>query len=278
MPDPRELVLELYLRFAQDLADAAGEAIRPWFRVSPERMGLERKGDGSPVTKADRAAEAVIREMIADRYPTHGVIGEEYGAEAADSEFVWAIDPIDGTGAFISGLPTFGTLIGLLRDGSPVLGVLDQPISGERWCGVSDPGVMRRSTHNARVIHSHPRKTLAHSTVFATTPDMFQGEASHAWQRLAGAVERVRYGADCYAYGLLAMGQIEMVCEADLKPWDYLALVPIVEGAGGKMTDWTGAQLTLDSGDQVLATCSQELHRTARRCLQAPAGDAPATR
>ncbi len=278
MPDPRELVLELYLRFAQELADAAGEAIRPWFRVSAERMGLERKGDGSPVTKADRAAEVIIREMIADRYPTHGVVGEEYGAAASESEYVWVIDPIDGTGAFVSGLPTFGTLIGLLRDGSPVLGVLDQPISGERWSGVSDGVVMRRSTHNARVIHSHAGDSLAESTAFATTPEMFRGESAQAWQRLAGAVERVRYGVDCYAYGLLALGCIEIVCEASLKPWDYLALAPIVEGAGGKMTDWAGEPLRLDSGDRVLAASSQELHAGALRCLQDAAGDAPATR
>ena len=278
MPDPRELVLEVYLSFAQELADAAGEAIRPWFRAPTEQMGLERKGDGSPVTTADRAAETTIREMIADRYPTHGVLGEEFGAEAADREYVWVIDPIDGTGAFISGMPTFGTLIGLLRDGSPVLGVLDQPISGERWCGVSDPGVVRRSTHNARVIHSNAQTSLTRSTAFATSPKMFQGDAQAAWQRLCESVERVRYGADCYAYGLLASGYVELVCEADLKAWDYLALAPIVEGAGGVMTDWEGARLTLGSGDRVLAACSRGLHTAARRCLQDDAGEAMTTR
>ena len=270
MPDPRELVLEMHLQFAQELADAAGEAIRPWFRVSPEQMGLERKGDGSPVTKADRAAELTIRERIADRYPQHGVVGEEFGAESSEAEWVWVVDPIDGTGAFVSGLPTFGTLIALLREGTPVIGVLDQPILRERWTGVHEPGVIRSSTQNTQAIHTNPQSDLTSATVFATSPKMFAGGASEAWQRLAASVERVRYGVDCYAYGLLASGHIDLVCEADLKAWDYLALAPIVHGAGGQMTDWSGEPLTLASGDRVLAAASQALHHSAMRTL---AGD-----
>ena len=151
MPDPRELAAEMHLAFAEQLADAAGAAIRPWFRAD---ASVELKGDGTPVTAADRAAEIAIRERIADPHPSHGIVGEEFGSEQVDAEWVWVIDPIDGTGAFVSGLPTFTTLIGLCHEGSPILGLLDQVILGERWSGVDLPGVLRRTTHNSQVIHS----------------------------------------------------------------------------------------------------------------------------
>ena len=260
MPDPRELVVEMYLQFAEELADASGEVIRPWFRQDPD---VERKQDGSPVTQADRGAERAIRERIADRYPQHGVIGEEYGVERADAEWVWVIDPIDGTGAFVAGLPTFGTLIALLQDGAPLLGVLDQPILRERWSGVDFPGVMARTTHNSHPVHTSSTTELSTCTGFATAPEMFDEQESVAWNRLASSMERVRYGADCYAYGLLASGFVDIVCEASLKSWDYLALVPIVRGAGGQMTDWEGAPLTIESGSRVLASATNTAHRAA---------------
>ncbi|MYE05801.1 MAG: histidinol-phosphatase [Chloroflexi bacterium] len=260
MPDPRELMAEMYLQFAEELADAAGEAIRPRFR---SELQVDRKGDGSPVTQADRAAETAIRELIADQFPLHGVIGEEYGNERADAEWVWVVDPIDGTGAFVSGLPTFGTLIALLHDGTPLLGLLDQPILNDRWAGVSYPGVIRRTTHNSHPVHTSSTTDLETSIGFATTPDMFSGDAREAWTALSSSLERVRYGADCYAYGLLASGFVDIVCEASLKSWDYLALAPIVEGAGGRMTDWDGQTLTVESEDRVLASATQRLHRAA---------------
>ena len=260
MPDPREMMADMYLQFAVELADLSGEIIRPWFR---NELQIDRKSDGSPVTQADRGAEAAIRERIADQFPQHGVIGEEYGNERTDAEWVWVIDPIDGTGAFVSGLPTFGTLIGLAHDGVPLLGVLDQPILQERWAGVSYPGVVRQSTHNSHVIHTSSTHDLTGSISFATTPDMFPPDAAEAWQTLSAAFERVRYGVDCYAYGLLASGFVDIVCEASLKPWDYLALVPIVQGAGGLMTDWQGSPLTLSSGDRVLASATKGLHEAA---------------
>ena len=264
MPDPRELVVEMYLAFASELAEAARGVILPYFR----NAGLvEAKGDGSPVTAADRGAEALLRERIADRFPQHGIVGEEFGAEQEGAEFVWVIDPIDGTGAFVSGLPTFGTLIGLLQEGRPLLGVLEQPVLGERWLGVDAPGVIKRTTHNSQVIHSAQTAKLREATAFATTPHMFEGDAEPAWNRLRTQCGRVRYGADCYAYGLLAAGYVDLVCEADLKAWDYLPLVPIVTGAGGVMTDWTGAALTLAGGDRVLAAASQPLARAARAAL-----------
>ncbi|MDE2746429.1 MAG: histidinol-phosphatase [Chloroflexota bacterium] len=271
MPDPRELMAEMYLQFAEQLADASGEAIRPWFR---SELQVDRKGDGSPVTQADRAAETAIRERIADQFPSHGVIGEEYGSERSDSEWVWVIDPIDGTGAFVSGLPTFGTLIALIHDGKPLLGVLDQPILNERWSGVSYPGVTRRTTHNSHVVHTSSTTDLESSIGFATTPEMFRDAAQRAWVALSSSFERVRYGADCYAYGLLASGLVDIVCEASLKSWDYLALAPIVEGAGGRMTDWDGEQLTIDSQDRVLATATRRLHESALERLMCVNGQA----
>lgn len=269
MPDPREMMADMYLQFAEDLADASGEVIRPWFR---SELQVDRKSDGSPVTLADRTAETVIRERIADQFPQHGVIGEEFDNERPDAEWVWVIDPIDGTGAFVSGLPTFGTLIGLAHEGVPLLGVLDQPILKERWAGVNYPGVVRRSTHNSHVVHTSPTSDLTASIGFATTPDMFPPDAVGAWQTLSTSFERVRYGADCYAYGLLASGFVDIVCEASLKPWDYLALVPIVQGAGGLMTDWHGSALTLTSGDRVLASATQRLHKSAIERLQGSNG------
>ena len=270
MPDPRELVAEMYLQFAQELADVSGDAIRPWFR---SRLDVQRKGDGSPVTEADRSAEAAIRERIADHFSNHGVIGEEFGSERADAEWVWVIDPIDGTGAFVAGLPTFGTLIGLMHEGAPLLGVLDQPILNDRWCGVNYPEVMRRATHNSHVVHTSSTTSLESSIGFATTPDMFEGADKQAWSALSTSFERVRYGADCYAYGLLASGFVDVVCEASLKSWDYLALAPIVLGAGGQMTDWEGKTLTLGSMDRVVATATPQLHRAALERLISANGE-----
>lgn len=260
MPDPRELVAEMYLRFAQELADSSAEAIRPWFRKGRK---FERKSDGSPVTQADRAAETAMRERIADQFPNHGIIGEEFGSQQVDAEWVWVIDPIDGTGAFVSGLPTFGTLIGLLRDGVPVLGVLDQPILEERWTGMCFPDLGLRATHNSHVVHTSSTRNLSDSIGFATDPTMFTGNTRDSWERLSSSLFRARYGIDCYAYGLLASGYVDIVCEASLKSWDYLALVPVVRGAGGQMTDWLGGPLTLESSDRVLASATQVLHRGA---------------
>ncbi len=265
MPDPRELVAEMYLQFGQELADASGEAIRPWFRSA---LQVDRKSDGSPVTQADRAAETAIRERIAERYPSHGVVGEEYGSDRADAEWVWVVDPIDGTGAFVAGLPTFGTLIALLHGGMPFVGILDQPILRERWSGVDYPGVMARTTHNSHVVHTSSTAELAEAIGFATTPEMFVGAEQTAWRRLSEALQRVRYGADCYAYGLLSSGFVDIVCEASLKPWDYLALAPIVRGAGGQMTDWRGSPLSIESGSQVLASANSGLQRQGVELLQ----------
>ncbi len=264
MTTPAQSPTQTYTAFANELADASGDAIRPWFRRPLE---VDSKADGSPVTKADRAAETAIRERIADRFPDHGVIGEEFGSESDAAEWVWVIDPIDGTGAFVSGLPTFGTLIALLCAGEPVLGMIDQPITRERWTGVAFPDQPARTRFGLHIVHSSSTTELHRSAGYATTPDMFEGAERAAWERLSGSLGRVRYGIDCYAYGLLAMGWIDLVAESSLRPWDYLALPPIVSGAGGIMTDWEGRALRLGSGAQVLAAATEALHGAALALL-----------
>jgi inositol-phosphate phosphatase/L-galactose 1-phosphate phosphatase/histidinol-phosphatase len=215
------------------------------------------KADASPVTIADREAEAAMRNLIAARFPDHGIVGEEFGTERADAEFVWVLDPIDGTKSFISGVPLFGTLIALLHQGRPVLGVLDQPISRERWLGVEG----QRSRLNGGEIQSRACADLAAATVFTTTPDMFKGMDAEAFARIRSAAKLVRYGADCYAYGLCALGFVDAVIEAQLKLYDFCALVPIVEGAGGIVTDWQGRRPGLITDGRILACGDARLHR-----------------
>jgi inositol-phosphate phosphatase/L-galactose 1-phosphate phosphatase/histidinol-phosphatase len=242
--------------FAGRLADAARAAIRPYFRTP---VAVDAKADQTPVTAADRAAEEAVRRLIEVSYPGHGVIGEEFGRVRDDAEYVWTVDPIDGTKAFISGMPTFGTLLALLARGKPVLGIIDQPISGERWLGVSG----RRTTLNGADIAVRPCPRIADASLFATAPSMFQGDDAAAWTRLGDAVRMVRYGADCYAYGLLAAGFIDLVVEADLKIWDWAPMGPVIEGAGGVVTGWDGAAMQIGSGGRIIAAGDHNAHAAA---------------
>jgi inositol-phosphate phosphatase / L-galactose 1-phosphate phosphatase / histidinol-phosphatase len=252
---------EEFLDLALALADAAGAAIRPYFR---QKITVDEKPDRSPVTAADREAEAAMRAVIEARCPDHGIIGEELGRVREDARFVWVLDPIDGTKSFISGVPLFGTLIALCRDGRPVLGIIDQPVSHERWVGVEG----RPSRFNGTAIRCRRCPDLGRATLFATTPDMFTGGNAAAFSRLHDAVKLVRYGGDCYAYGLLASGFIDLVCEADMKPYDYCAMVPIVEGAGGVATDWRGGPLNLAADGRVVVAGDRRAHRAALALLQ----------
>jgi inositol-phosphate phosphatase/L-galactose 1-phosphate phosphatase/histidinol-phosphatase len=253
--------LDAFLSLAAELADAAGAAIRPYFRTT---LAVDDKADLSPVTAADRAAELAMRHMIAARFPEHGIIGEEYGRERDDAEFVWVLDPIDGTKSFISGVPLFGTLIALARHGMPILGIIDQPISGERWIGVAG----RETVHNGRPARCRPCAGIAAATVFATSPDMFRGADADGFARVARAAKLVRYGADCYAYGLVALGFVDVVIEASLKPYDFAAMLPIIEGAGGIATDWQGAPLGLASDGRVLIAGDKRTHGEALALLR----------
>jgi histidinol-phosphatase len=204
-----------------------------------------------------------MRRLIAARFPGHGIIGEEFGRERADAEFVWVLDPIDGTKSFISGVPLFGTLIALARRGHPILGIIDQPISRERWIGAAS----RPSLFNGSPIRCRPCPSLAAASLFATSPDMFSGADKAAFGRVAEAVKLVRFGADCYAYGLLALGLIDLVIESSLKPYDFSAMVPVVEGAGGVASDWRGAPLTIESDGRVIIAGDRRMHEAALRLL-----------
>lgn len=245
-----------FLALALRLADAAGEVIRPYFR---QPLAVDDKPDLSPVTAADRAAEEAMRALIEDRFPEHGIVGEEFGRARDDAEFVWVLDPIDGTKSFISGVPLFGTLIALTRHRRPILGIIDQPISRERWVGLAG----RPTSLNGAVVHCRPCSALDAATLFATTPDMFKKPDAAAFARVSGSVKLTRFGADCYAYGLVAAGFIDLVLEASLKPYDFCAMVPIVEGAGGIATDWRGSGLDLDSDGRILVAGDRRMHRAA---------------
>ncbi|MBU6206823.1 MAG: histidinol-phosphatase [Alphaproteobacteria bacterium] len=236
------------INLAHRLADAAGAAIRPYYR---QPHGLESKGDSTPVTLADRAAEAAMRAILDAERPMEGIIGEEYGAERTEASCIWVLDPIDGTTSFVAGRPIFGTLIALCQDGWPMLGILDQPISGERWVGA----VGQPSTFNGAPIRTRPCPDLAQAILATTGPHYFTEQEAERYLMLASQCARRRliYGGDCYNYGLLAAGHIDLVAESGLKLYDYAALVPIVEGAGGRMCDWAGEPLTAESKGDVLA-------------------------
>ncbi len=239
---------------------ALAEVIRPYFR---QKLAVDDKADSSPVTIADREAEQAMRARIEARFPADGIFGEEFGTVREDAEWVWVLDPIDGTKSFISGIPLFGTLIALLHRGRPVLGIIDQPISQERWRGVAG----RQSTHNGNPIQARPCAELAAASLFATAPDMFRGADADGFARLKAEVKLTRHGGDCYAYGLVASGFIDCVVEASLKPYDYCAMVPIIEGAGGLFTDWQGKPLGLASDGRVLAAGDRRVHAAALAVL-----------
>jgi len=234
---------------AQAAADAAGSVIRPHFRAG---LAVERKSDASPVTVADRAAEQAMRAVLAGRFPEHGILGEEFGLERPEARLRWVLDPIDGTRAFITGRPLFGTLIGLLDGETPVLGLIDQPVTGERWIGAAGRTTTFRSPLGGSV-GCRPCAGLAEAELACTSPHIFASSDLPRFERLAAAAGRVSFGGDCYAYGLLALGQIDIIAEATLQVWDWAALAPVIEGAGGSLTDWQGRPLRPDGDGRALA-------------------------
>lgn len=253
---------QAYIGFAHTLADASGGIIRRHFRTP---FSVEDKEDASPVTVADREAERAMRALIAERYPGHGIVGEEFGNERPDADEVWVLDPIDGTRAFVAGKPIFGTLIALLREGRPLLGIIDQPVLGERWVGAA--GTASRFCGDPIETRSCPG--LGRAVLNTTSPDLFHGADRDAFARLSARVRSTLYGGDCYAYGLLASGHIDLVVEAGLKTYDYCALVPVVEGAGGRITDWEGSPLHADSDGRVIAAGDGRVHAEALELLSA---------
>jgi inositol-phosphate phosphatase/L-galactose 1-phosphate phosphatase/histidinol-phosphatase len=251
---------QIYIDIAMTLAEVAGEVSRRYFRTP---VAVHDKPDLSPVTVADREAEMAMRELIAAAAPDHGILGEEYGPQNAEAEWLWVLDPIDGTKAFITGKPSFGTLIALLHRGVPVLGIIEQPILGERWLGVAG----RPTTLNGKPIRVRACPDITLASLYATAPEMFTGADALAWEALRRTVKLPRYGADCYAYGLLAAGFVDLVVEASLHPHDYLPLITVIEGAGGLFTDWQGQRLGLASDGRVVAAGDAAAHAAALATL-----------
>ncbi len=252
---PAELVA-----LAHRLADAARPIVTRHFRTG---VVIDDKSDQTPVTIADRDAETAMRALLSAHVPAHGVFGEEHGAERTDAEYVWVLDPIDGTKAFITGLPIFGTLIALLQHGKPVLGIIDQPILDERWLGVAG----QASTLNGQPIKVRPCPALDRAYMYSTAPIMFPGDLERRHVALAKQVKLFRWGGDCYAYGLLAAGHVDLVVENTLKLYDFAALVPVIKGAGGLITDWRGRELDMNSDGSVLAAGDPAVHRAAISAL-----------
>ncbi|MBL4907107.1 MAG: hypothetical protein JKX94_06615 [Sneathiella sp.] len=249
-----------FLELAHRLADAAGDVIRPLFR---REIDIISKDDSSPVTIADRNAEMAMRNIIEAEFPEHGIYGEEHGQVRLDAEYVWVLDPIDGTHSFISGMPTFTCLIGLVKNCNPIMGIMYQPITGEKWVGANGA-----TTLNGTPIHVRDTaQQVSKASLFSYGIELFDGERGANFKALCDAAERNRFGYDSYAYGLLAHGFIDIVADSDMKPFDYCALVPIVENAGGSITDWDGNKLTLANPGYVLASANENLHKESIKLL-----------
>jgi histidinol phosphatase-like enzyme (inositol monophosphatase family) len=262
---PEQPEFQAYIAMAHALADKAGGVILPHFRTD---TAIDHKGGDAfdPVTAADRDAETAIREALATAYPSHGIIGEEFGAVRTESDFCWIIDPIDGTRAFILGQPLWGTLIGLTAGGAPLLGLMNQPYTRERfWSGERE--AFFRHEGEIRTMRTRPCPSVAEAVLASTTPDMFVGEDSARFERLSRAVRLRRFGGDCYNYCLLALGHIDLVVEAGLKPFDILPLIPIVERAGGVVSTWTGGDP--NGGGHIVAASDPRVHAAVVEVLSA---------
>jgi inositol-phosphate phosphatase/L-galactose 1-phosphate phosphatase/histidinol-phosphatase len=248
------------LALAEQLADAARATSMKYFRT---RLTIESKDDHSPVTLADREVEQQMRALIATAFPDHAICGEEFGASGA-AQYTWVLDPIDGTKPFVLGFPTFGSLICLMDHDRPVIGVIEIPATNERWIGTPDGATLNGMRVNAAACAS-----LSEAKLAGTSPYDFSDEDYLRLRRLISQTAMHRFGGGCYSFGLLANGGVDLVIEAGLEPWDYMALVPVVEGAGGVITDWQGAPLGMSSDGRVVASCTQALHEEALRSLRA---------
>jgi myo-inositol-1(or 4)-monophosphatase len=253
-----------FAAFVDRLATVSGEAILPFFRTS---LGVEDKGSAAgfdPVTAADRAAENAMRSLIKANFPEHGIIGEEYGNEQTDAEYVWVLDPIDGTKSFITGMPIWGSLIGLTRNGAAVFGMMHQPFVRERFAG--DGGAAHyRGPAGERDLHVRPCASLADAMMFTTSPQLMNAQDRAAFGRVEAAVKLSRYGGDCYPYCMLAAGLVDLVIESGLKPHDIVALIPIIEGAGGIVTNWEGESAV--EGGRIIAAGDRRVHAAALKLL-----------
>jgi myo-inositol-1(or 4)-monophosphatase len=257
----------MFVEFAHVLADISGKTILPYFR---KPIRVDNKADAStfdPVTAADRAAERGIRKAIRARFPDHGIVGEEFAPVAGAGRYSWLIDPIDGTRAFIVGSPLWGTLLGLMDGTRPMLGLMDQPFTGERFWSDKRGARWRGSHGRTRAIRTRACARLADAMLTSTHPDMFSaGEEAARFAAVRSRVRMTRYGGDCYGYCLLAAGYVDLVIETSLKPYDIMPLVPIIEAAGGVVTTWDGAAAA--NGGRIVAAGDKRVHQEALAILR----------
>lgn len=251
------------MTLAQRMADDAGTILRQYFKAA---LKVDQKADSSPVTLADREVESTLRVLIENHYPEHGIVGEEFGNVRSESVYQWVIDPIDGTRAFIEGTPTFTTLIALVMNRLPILGIIDNPITKERWTGV----LQQNSQCNGKRIKTSNITTMEGARLATTSMDYFTKVQVLQFDQLKRQVANVTFGGDAYAYAKLASGDMDIVVDAGMKPYDFCALPPVIEGAGGIITDWEGNPLSLASDGRVLAAANQELHAQALVILNLP--------
>ncbi|MGY6704558.1 histidinol-phosphatase [Roseinatronobacter sp.] len=252
--------------FAQDVARQAGMRALESFR---KPVPVETKADASPVTDADRQTELFLRRAISERFPDHAIWGEEFGGASEPDGPLWVIDPIDGTRSFITGSPLWGTLLALFDSGQPRIGVIEMPALNERWAGQSGAGSWFSDKNKSpKACHVRPCSNISEARFYTTSPRYFTTPERGAVERICDKVDIARFGGDCYNYGMLASGQIDLVVETLLQPYDYLALVPIIEEAGGIITDWAGAPLGLHSDGRVIAAATPDLHAAALEILK----------
>lgn len=258
------------LQSAHLFADASGKAILKHFRKPILVDNKAAAGAFDPVTEADRAGERAIRKLLRKAHPDHGVLGEELGATTGEAPYCWVIDPIDGTRAFITGMPLWGTLIGVTREGRAVAGLMDQPYTRERVWGNGVQTVWRSTDGRERRIKTAPCSRIEDARLTTTSPDLFAtSQEQEAFQRLKSKARLTRFGGDCYAYALLAAGHIDLVVEAGLQAYDIVALVPIIESAGGVVTTWDGERP--EAGGRIIAAGDPRLHELALKALKTKA-------
>ena len=254
-----------FTAFVDQLAAVSAETILPFFRSALGVENKSRSGGFDPVTQADRAAETAMRTLIKRNFPEHGVIGEEFGAERPDAEYVWVLDPIDGTKSFICGMPAWGTLIALTRRGEPIYGMMHQPFTREHFTG--DGSAARyRGPAGDRELRARPCAALDDAVLLTTSPLLMRERDRERFGRVEQAVRLSRYGGDCYAYCMLAAGHVDLVIETELKPYDVLPLIPIIEGAGGVVTTWDNGRP--HGGGRVIAAGDRRLHAKAMELLR----------
>jgi myo-inositol-1(or 4)-monophosphatase len=252
-----------FASFVDQLASVSGDTILPFFRTA---LAVENKKSAGfdPVTAADRAAENAMRALIRTTFPGHGIIGEEYGSERTDAEYVWVLDPIDGTKSFIAGMPAWGTLIGLMRFGEPVFGMMHQPFIGERFSG-DGAAASYRGPASKRELRVRECAALSEALLFTTSPLLMNKKDRAAFGRVEDKVKLSRYGGDCYGYCMLAAGQIDLVIETEIKPHDIIPLIPIITGAGGTVTTWEGGPA--QAGGRVVVAGDKHVHSAALELL-----------